>query len=122
MSVPSGSAPVGTYSSTTSDACRWHQVVLPAALGPSTAMITLTFSSTTLVDPREPIDYRIEHSGDQLERATRFAGPGKLAVTGDQNAVQPFCKGNVRGVVGGEVVAKLPDPLQQRCERHAPDG
>lgn len=50
-------------------------------------------------------------SGDQIERAPRSAGTGELAVACDQRAIEAFGQGDIRSVVGGEVVAQLPNAL-----------
>jgi len=60
-------------------------------------------------------------SGDQIEPALRPAGPRQLAVACDQGTIEALGQGDICSVVGGEVLAQLPDALQQRRERHAPD-
>ena len=41
--------------------------------------------------------------------SSQAGGVGQFAVTGDQAGVEQFSQGDIRGIVGREVVAVVPD-------------
>ena len=61
-------------------------------------------------------------SGDEAESARGAGGSGEFGVTGDQRRIEALGESDVGGVVPGDVVALLPDALQQWRNRHSAKG
>lgn len=77
-------------------------------------------SSMVPSSPSPRSNPRAGHLAENLDFAANAARLPHPAISSENRTAQGLCKGDVSGVVGGQVVAELPHPGEQRQVRDTP--